>query len=542
MSEISPATQRLIQRYQLWFQSLQTPEGANIIHVDEVASKVAAFYENIRGIVDWREEHLMRRAAIERVLERRFLLFKNILFKEDYNNISDQLVIELIRGGHLPNDRITEDKIEDVKKRINKYIFILETCFTLVKEKQRKQFYKWIIQIASCEIEETLSLPYREKALIKYMTELMQEKIKVREGVFVVGGMNEEEKNTQVCIAVQRALFKLDNPIITYNLFKSKYPDWKKLSKDNPQLHEIANNIVVILKNIEKDLNHPLSGKLYKICEKYDTPYLIIGDIISENPLEIEEKIKNSEDMERMIISAYQKRLKIIKTRTKRAAIYATLSILISKVFIALFIETNFDKQIVGQINYIALAFNIFIPLLLMCLLVFTIKPPAKENLQQVVIEVMKIAYKREKKDSYFLSTQRKKSWIINAIVTIFYFLSFVFTFGLIIIGLKKLNFTDISVIIFLFFISLISFAGIKLRERAKELEVIERKDSFLLSLFTLISLPIIQIGKWLSSQLIRYNIIVVVFNFLIDAPFQIFLEFLEQWRTFLKEKREEIH
>ena len=46
------------------------PTKPNIptIHVDEVASAVAAFYEKIRGVVDWREEHLMRRAAIERML------------------------------------------------------------------------------------------------------------------------------------------------------------------------------------------------------------------------------------------------------------------------------------------------------------------------------------------------------------------------------------------------------------------------------------------------------------------------------------------
>jgi len=32
------------------------------------------------------------------------------------------------------------------------------------------------------------------------------------------------------------------------------------------------------------------------------------------------------------------------------------------------------------------------------------------------------------------------------------------------------------------------------------------------------------------------------VLNFLIEAPFQIFVEFLEQWRSFLREKKEEIH
>jgi hypothetical protein len=57
-----------------------------------------------------------------------------------------------------------------------------------------------------------------------------------------------------------------------------------------------------------------------------------------------------------------------------------------------------------------------------------------------------------------------------------------------------------------------------------------------------LFSLPVIRVGRWLSAQWARYNIVVVLVNFLIDMPFQRFVEFLEQWRAFLREKKEEIH
>ena len=36
------------------------------------------------------------------------------------------MVLELIRGGHFPNDKIEESKINDVQKIIDKYIFILK--------------------------------------------------------------------------------------------------------------------------------------------------------------------------------------------------------------------------------------------------------------------------------------------------------------------------------------------------------------------------------------------------------------------------------
>ena len=42
--ELSQATKNLIANYELWRKSLKPTEGAAMIHVDEVAQKVAAFY------------------------------------------------------------------------------------------------------------------------------------------------------------------------------------------------------------------------------------------------------------------------------------------------------------------------------------------------------------------------------------------------------------------------------------------------------------------------------------------------------------------
>jgi hypothetical protein len=531
MPEISQPTKKLIQRYQSWYQSLQPKEEVNTIHVDEVASAVAAFYEKMRGVVDWREEHLMRRAAIERILKRRLLLVKNGV------TLAEPLVLELIRGGHFPNDRIPESKIKDVQRTINKYIFILENS-PFQTEKQKIKLYDWILGIAACEIEEILAPPLRERALIDYMEEIIQEKIRVREGA----GTSEERKKTQIYIAIQKALLKLDPPIITYNLLKRQYSQWCDLTKDSSQLKEITLNIFSIWENIEKELKHPLSEKFYRIAERYDTPYLIVGDIVSEDPLEIEEKIKTPEELESRITFAYGKRLRNLRLRVKRAAIYATLSIFITKILLALAVEVPFDQYVTGQFSYSTLGMNILIPPLLMFFLVLTIRPPRKENLQQVIMEVMKITYLRERKEVYPVEFPKKRGWLMNAIITIFYLLTFIVSFGVIIWLLQKINFGILSVIIFLIFISLISFAGVKIRERSRELEVIEKKESFLMVFIDFFSLPVIRVGRWLSAQWARYNVIIVLINFLIDMPFQVFVEFLEQWRTFLKEKKEEIH
>ncbi len=530
MSELSQATRKLISRYQVWHQSLQPKGNSATIHVDEVASRVAAFYEKIRGVVDWREEHLMRKAAIERNLKRRLLL------KQNGDDIATHLVSELIRGGHFPNDKIEESKILEVQKAIDKYIFILENAPPSSVEKLKFQLYDWILGVAACEVEAILDPPQREIALIEYMEEIMKERIKLS----AIIKISEAEKETQIYVAIQKALFKFDPPLIYYNLLKREYTDWKNLPL--PLLEEITKNIYQIWEKLEKTVFHPLAEKFYRICEKYDTPFLILNDIISANPSESQKNLDNPEILEGQIQTAYNKRLGTLKERLSRAALYATLSIFITKMLLALAIEIPFDKYVTGQFSYPALGFNIVIPPLLMFFIVLSIRPPKKENFQVVIMEVMKNVYTTERKDVYEIKPRSKRGFIINTIITIFYLSAFVVSFGLIFWGLQKIEFGILSIIIFLIFISLISFAGVRIRERSKELDIIEEKETIFTFFFDLFALPIIRVGKWLSGQWAKYNVIVVFMNFLIDMPFQVFVEFLEQWRYFLKEKKEEIH
>src|SRR3989338_7430270 len=191
MQELTPSTQRLINRYQEWSRSLQPKEEVSTIHVDEVASKVAAFYEKIRGGIDWREEHLLRRASIERILKRRLFLGK---IREDQ---AGPFVLELIRGGYFPNDIIQEAKIQDIQRLLDKYIFILSNSKIIKGEKIKIQLYDWLLSLAACEVEEVLEPNRRERALIEFMEDMMRERITAPEG------MQEGEKNTQISIGVQ---------------------------------------------------------------------------------------------------------------------------------------------------------------------------------------------------------------------------------------------------------------------------------------------------------------------------------------------------
>jgi len=542
MPELSLPTQKLISQYKIWYQSLQEKNKESTIHVDEVASKVAEFYEKIRTIVDWKEEHLMRRAAIIRKIKRRFLGwdFNKFPTKEEF---AEPLVLELIRGGHFPNDKIPEKKITEVSEIINKYVFILR--FTS-KEKQlnrkKLQFINWLFEIAACEIEEALEPFRKETALIEYMFELMRERIKVNKSVFSVGDLTEEEKNIQIYIAVQQALFKLDSPIISYNLLKYKYVEWKE-NNNHEKISRLAKNIYKIWDEIEKYLSCPLGKKFYTICEKYDTPYLLLGDVLSqENPEELSKKLTSPEKLESLIKNAYYKRLKTLKKRLSRAALYSTISIFLTKILSLILLEIALFKITVGNFNPFVMVINILCPTLLMFLLVITIKSPSKKNVDLVVMETVKIVYKNKKIDTYEIKISKKRGLIMRLLIQLIYLIGATCVFGLIIYLGKLIKIPLISNIVNIIFFALIMATGLALRKRAQELTIEEKSTGFFGFLFDIFFLPVAATGQWLANKWKKYNAIAAFFNALIDMPFSIFVEFLEQWRNFLKEKKEEIH
>jgi len=71
-NSLTTAVQQLVKKYQDSL-NLQIKGEVTVIHVDEIASKLASFYEKVTRVVDWKEEHLLRRTAIERMLKRRLI-------------------------------------------------------------------------------------------------------------------------------------------------------------------------------------------------------------------------------------------------------------------------------------------------------------------------------------------------------------------------------------------------------------------------------------------------------------------------------------
>jgi len=540
--ELTPEIQRLIENYQAALEEIEPKGEISTIHVDEIASKVAVLYEKVRKIVDWKEEHLLRRGAIERILKRRLigeLSNSSILPPGQPQKMAEPLVLELIRGGHFPNDQIPRNKIDNVEKILKKYIYILNnnSLSKTIKVKERINFYNWIIEICACEIEETLGQPAKENLLLNFMTEIITNRIQFGPKL----EMSSENKTIQTYVAAHRTLYDLDDPIVSYHLLKIYYPNW--VEADQTLIKRVTEDILKIQKRLEKDLNHKHSSKFRKVCEKYDTVFLIIGDVLnnlSKAPQKIKEKFSDKKTLKKLVKNAYNNRLVTLKKRLRRAAIYSTLSILVANIVSLYVIEVPLAKLVYGDFRPLAIIVDLLLPTLVMFLLVIAIKLPPAENLKRVIKEISKVVYPHQEKDIYELRLQ-KRGFLVNVIIKGLYLITSIGSLTLVykIFSIAKIPLT--SLIVDTLNVSMIVFAGTIIRQRAKEL-TIEEKRGFWQFLLDILSVPVAKLGQWLSNKWREYNIVSVFLTVLVDVPFSTLVEFIESWSTFLKEKKAELH
>ncbi|MEO6509279.1 MAG: hypothetical protein ABIO02_04960, partial [Patescibacteria group bacterium] len=132
-----------------------------------------------------------------------------------------------------------------------------------------------------------------------------------------------------------------------------------------------------------------------------------------------------------------------------------------------------------------------------------------------------------------------KKPYLVFGF-TVFYSMTFLITLYLIYLALSYLNFNLISKIIFIFFVSVISFFSYRIKSVVNEYKL-EEKEGVLTPIVDFFFIPIVSIGKFLSSEVARFNFFTVIFDFFIEAPFKMLIQVVEEWISFVRARKEEI-
>lgn len=495
------------------------------VNVNELAKKAGVFYEKIRYLIDYKEEHTVRRNAIQRILKR------NLFFKTE-GKVAQLLIHELIRGGYLESGSFLESRISHVQGIIDKFLSLQNSLVYVTGGDLT--INKKIIGLASSEIELYLFSNKIEEAVFTSFYETVKDNIKISQIP-----MNDESKDIQIYIACLRSLLKSDEQTISYKLWLRFLPNWIDVKAES-EIKEIIKAFPSIQSKIYSALDDNLSWRISRKLKNQAIYFNIIKEIVDRYGADSGQIFDNPTSLEKQMKNILENKYKKENDRIKKSALRAIIYILFTKTILAFLLELPYDLAMLEKIYYPALIINVTFHPILLFLITYTIKPLGDKNTNLIISGLNTVIY--ENSIPTIQIRGREKKNFLYFIFLILYGSIFILSFGAVIFILNKFNFNFMSILLFTFFLTLVTYFGLRIRFIAKNWAVSSDKERTIYLLGNILVMPIVEVGRWLSQKFEGVNILVFIMDFIIETPFKVVLSIFDSFISFLKEKKEEMY
>lgn len=521
MSNINKLTYALVAAY----DEVYSTSDDKTISVNPLVAELASWYEKFRTAMDYREDEVILRAAIERILRRRLLLGGG------GQAIAAPLIRELIWARYFPDASVPQSAVEKVSLTVDLYLH-LEKKINEYHRINHGQVYDWIIHLLSSEIEDILK-PGNEKDLMAhFIYQIFKERITISDD-------SEESRDIQVFIAVRRAYANDDLALLRFRLFRQYFGH---VTAHN--VEAIAKDFLNAKKNFEHHFNYPAKDKIYNYIKKQTIPFLILDDVFRKHRGEVSQLVSDEDALGSEVLAACNARYKTISGKVRRAIIRSVIFIFFTKAVFALFVEGAFERFLYGRIIWSSIAINTLTPPLLMVVVGILIKTPNKENSFRILRKINTVLYDENPLLESSIVVKKKPGKTDPILWTLFIFLwltTFALSFGGIVFILTKFGVNPLSQTVFIFFLAIVSFVSFRINRTANMYIIKDRKDNLGSLIFDFFFMPFIQVGKKLTQAVSQINIILFIFDFIIETPFKGIAAFFEQWLLFLRTQREKL-
>jgi hypothetical protein len=494
------------------------------ISVNILVSRVASWYEKLRTAMDYGNEETILRRAIERILKRRLFM------DADPKSLAEDVVRELVWARYFEDATLPESIINDVASSIRLYLKLKDSVIAK-RAIPNDTVYEYIIQLLSCDIDYILRPNKEKEAMANFMFQIFRNTVDIADD-------SKQTRDVQVFIAVRKNFARDDIAFLRHKLFSQIFG---RLSEQN--LPEVVNNFVKAYKEIKFQLSYPRKDRIFNHVKKKTPAFLILYDILMSERQHIRILARDSEGLKAKVFADCEQRYRNIKGKITTAIIRSFVFILFTKAFIALFIEGSFERIFYGQIQWGAMSLNVLVPPLLMVAAGLWIKTPDSRNSAKILSDIQRILFEDNPQIVPNLSLKLKPdktNSLKDFTFSILWFLSTLLVFGLIVSLLSKLHFNPLSQAIFLFFIAIIAFLTYRIYQTANIYTVVS-KQGLLSPIVDFFFVPIISVGRRFTEGIAQINFILIIIDFIIEAPFKGLVGFFEQWFMFLANKREEL-
>jgi hypothetical protein len=496
---------------------LSSDKSKQIFEVNNLIGKAATFYEKVRYLVDYKEEHTIRRNALERILKRKMVI-------EGRNVTGVSILQELASGQYIPEEVVTEELGNRLNQILIKFLRLEELSG------EGGVVAKRLLSFTASEIDYTLSHYHHvtDHAIIDTFYEMM------RKNISVPKAMEKDLDNALYC-ACHRALIRADDEGLAYALWLKYVPEWHNISNEN--LSDLSKELKKIIYVIDEAIKHPLQWRLVQKLKNETIYFLIVRELVQQYGQNSSKILETPGDLEIFTQSLLEKKYQKENERIRKSGIRAVIYLFFTKAIFALSLELPYEYLFLSTMNYLPIMVNLLFPPILLFIATRGVGSFNKNNTKAVLTGMREMFY-----DGKVAKIKIKSHSTIAAFIFTGAYLILAGTvFGTMISVLHLLHFNFVSITIFLFFLALVSYFAFRIRYNAKRWKTVQ-KENLLSLLASLLTVPIIRTGRWLSQSFSSINVFVIIMDFIIETPFKLLLDFSNQFITYLKEKTPEIY
>lgn len=496
---------------------------AETIAVSDTVSAAATAYESLRNTLEYDEEHLVRRNAIRRILARR-------LEEEGSDAAAAELLRELIWARYLPNKRVPERMAGTVAEVLRKYRPLFEAASGMPEAGAAQA---WLLDALSSEVEYALSPPLADEALASFAY------AELKRRALWPAGLPEGDRDLQLYIAVHRAVLKSNRATLRFRGLTLFYPGWSGALSADPLVGDVARALPTLIGSVERQIDHPWGDHMFRLARRYAIAFHLIRDVIEKQPEAMASLDRASVDaaVERAAKARYAR----FSDRLRVGVVRAVLFLLMTKTVLALLIELPYERLVLEETSLIPLVVNVLFHPILLGIIGLTVSIPAKKNTVMILELVHGLLGFGTDFTVPVKAPRASPGGALALVFNVLYAAFFLLTLSAIVLTLSALGFNPLSIAFFLFFLALVTFFGLKIRNSRKELVIVETGGGLIGTLMDVLFLPLVRAGRWIALRAPRVNVFLFFFDYIVEAPFKGAIRLIEGWLAFLREKREEI-
>lgn len=497
-------------------ESSRIPDGATTLEVDALVSGAAKFYEKVRYLIDYREEHTIRRSAIERIIKRRVLIESQPVFGQE-------LLRELAEGQYVPKDIVTEEVGEKISSIVTRYLRLSE------QGKGSTRLDRRLLSFAASEIEQLFS---EEATFIdEVVAEAMYSTLRSQTSVY---GATERAVDTQLFCAVRRGLLGVDNEMLSFALWKAYVPQWNAAELDAGTLRK---DVSTIIEAIEWDVKNPLQWQLTSKIKNESIYFQVLRELLHKKKGGAEWILQNQDDFDAFTREFLKEKYEEENKKLQSSGVRAVGYLFVTKITAAFIFELPYELLVLGKFHALPLLTNtLFHPFLLLSA-TRGMRSLNAANTDAVVSGIHDTFYKNKIRAIRIQPEHTALTAIFGFVYLILICALFLGIVGI----LNALDFNFVSMILFVFFLALVSYFAFRIRSTAQRWKV-SGKQGPLSILVHVLAVPIVRTGRWLSQTFSSINVFILFMDFIIETPFKLLLSFSSKFFVYLREKADDVY